>query len=128
VIQLRVFGHSRVLDDVVRQLAMIEGARHVILTGDGAAGVALLTADLVEDAVDQAVALVKRAGLPSEDVVLVRLDAIGPAVAQRPLASVVWADLLNQAGANARPLARYLVFMAAAGVIAAFGAIYAEQR
>jgi uncharacterized hydrophobic protein (TIGR00271 family) len=38
----------------------------------------------------------------------------------------VWADLLSQAGANARPLARYLVFMAAAGVIAAFGVIYAN--
>ena len=126
MIQLRVFGHSRVLDDIAKRLARIHGARHVILTGAGAAGVVLLTADLVEDAVDQAVALVKRAGLPSEDIVLVRLDAIGPAVAQRPLASVIWADLLNQAGANARPLARYLVFMAAAGVIAAFGVIYAE--
>jgi len=58
---------------------------------------------------------------------LLRLDAIGPAAAQRPLASVMWADLLSQAGANARPLARYLVFMAAAGVIAAFGVIYANS-
>ena len=57
---------------------------------------------------------------------LLQLDEIGPAVAQRPLASVVWADLLSQAGANARPLARYLVFMAAAGIIAAFGVIYAN--
>ena len=38
------------LADVARQLAMIEGTPHVILTGDGAAGAALLTADLVEDA------------------------------------------------------------------------------
>ena len=47
-----------------------------------------------------------------------------PSVAQRPLASVVWSDLLSQAGANARPFPRYLVFMAAAGIIAAFGVIY----
>jgi hypothetical protein len=39
---------------------------------------------------------------------------------------VIWADLLSQAGANARPLARYLVFMTTAGVIAAFGVIYAN--
>ena len=32
--------------------------------------------------------------------------------------------LLSQAGANARPLPRYLVIMAAAGIIAAFGVIY----
>jgi uncharacterized hydrophobic protein (TIGR00271 family) len=55
-----------------------------------------------------------------------RLDSIGPEVAQRPLASVIWADLLSQAGANSRPLARYLVFMATAGVIAVFGVIYAS--
>jgi hypothetical protein len=41
-------------------------------------------------------------------------------------ASVVWADLLSQAGQNARPFARYLVFMVAAGIIAAFGVIYAN--
>ena len=65
-------------------------------------------------------------GVPPEDVMLVRLDLIGPSVAQRPLASVVWADLVSQANANARPLARYLVFMIAAGVIAAFGVIYSN--
>jgi uncharacterized hydrophobic protein (TIGR00271 family) len=37
---------------------------------------------------------------------------------------VVWADLLDQAHVNARPLARYLVLMAVAGVIAGFGVIY----
>jgi uncharacterized hydrophobic protein (TIGR00271 family) len=57
-------------------------------------------------------------------VVLVRVETIGPAAAQRPLSSVVWADLVTQAGVNARPVARYLVFMAIAGVIAAFGVIY----
>ena len=62
--------------------------------------------------------------MPTEDVVQVRLESIGASVAQRPLASVVWSDLLSQAGANARPLPRYLVFMVAAGIIAAFGVIY----
>ena len=63
-------------------------------------------------------------GVPSEDVMLVRLDAIGRRVGQDPLSSVVWADLLSQANLNARPVARYLTFMAAAGVIAAFGVIH----
>jgi hypothetical protein len=98
----------------------------VLVSGNGAAGRALVTADLVDDAVDQAVETIKRRGLPLEDVALVRLESIGPALAQPPLASVVWADLLSQAGANARPLARYLVFMATAGVIATFGVIYAN--
>jgi uncharacterized hydrophobic protein (TIGR00271 family) len=65
--------------------------------------------------------------MPADDVELLRLDSIGPATSRLPLGGVVWADLLSQAGANARPLARYVVFMAVAGVIAAFGVIYDNQ-
>ena len=38
-------------------------------------------------------------------------------------ASLIWADVLGQASRNAWPVARYLVFMIVAGVIAAFGVI-----
>jgi uncharacterized hydrophobic protein (TIGR00271 family) len=124
LLQLRVFGASEELADVAESLERIQGSRHVIRTGDGADGHAVVTADLVDDAVDKALEQVKGMGVPAEDVVLVRLEAIGPAAAQRPLASVVWADLLTQATANARPFARFLVFMVMAGVIAAFGVIY----
>lgn len=113
--------------DVAQCLHEIPGARHVIRTGDGdsgESGEALVTADLVDDAVDRALQQVRRLGVPADDVILVREEAIGQAARQRPLATVVWADLLSQAGANARPFARYLVFMAAAGVIAGFGVIY----
>ena len=89
-------------------------------------GLAVVTADLADSAVDRALEHVKQMGVPADDVVMVRLDSIGPSAAQRPLASVVWADLVSQADANARPLARYLVFMIAAGVIAAFGVIYSN--
>jgi uncharacterized hydrophobic protein (TIGR00271 family) len=126
VLQLRVFGGSRLIADIADQLEQMHGARHVIVSGDGAAGQVLVTADLTDDAVDQVVETVTGRGVPVEDVALLRLESIGPTVAQHPLASVVWADLLSQAGANARPLARYLVLMATAGVIAAFGVIYAN--
>lgn len=126
MLQLRVFGTSSQMADVVERLEQIPGSRHVIQTGDGRLGRALVTADLVDDAVDRILEQVRQMGLPAEDVVLVRLDSIGPSVSQRPLASVVWVDLLSQAGANARPFARYLVFMAMAGVIAAFGVIYEQ--
>jgi uncharacterized hydrophobic protein (TIGR00271 family) len=98
----------------------------VLVTGAGASENSLVTADLADDAVDRALESVASLGLPAEDIVLVRVDSIGPATGQRPLATVVWADLLSQAGANASPLARYLVFMAAAGIIAALGVIYAN--
>jgi uncharacterized hydrophobic protein (TIGR00271 family) len=126
VMHLRVFGAPAVIADVANCMSDIPGSTHVVLTQDGLSGQALVTADLTADAVDPTLAQVRRLGVPTEDVVLLKLDSIGPSIAQRPLASVVWADLLSQAGANARPLARYLVFMAAAGIIAAFGVIYAN--
>ncbi len=126
MLQLRVFGSSGALAAVAEQLEAIPGSRHVLLTGDGAADRGLVTADLADEAVDRAVARVRELWVPADDLVLQRVDTIGPSTAQRPLASVVWSDLLSQAGANARPLARYLVFMAMAGIIAAFGVIYAN--
>jgi len=124
VLQMRVFGGSPAMADVAQHLEALAGARHVVRSGDGDSGNAVVTADLLDDAVDHALERVKRLGVPRDDIVLLRLDTIGPMVAQRPLATVVWADLLSQAGVNSRPLARYLLFMAAAGVIAAFGVIY----
>lgn len=124
MLQLRVFGTAPTLAAVVDSLQGLAGARHVIQMGNADLGGALVSADLVDDAVDGALEEVTRLGVPAEDVVLVRLESIGASVAQRPLASVVWSDLLSQAGANARPFPRYLVFMAAAGIIASFGVIY----
>jgi len=119
-----VFGPAAVIADLADGLERMPGSRHVMRTSDPGAGRALVTADLADDAVDGALEQANRLGVPPDDVVLVRLESIGAAAAQRPLASVVWADLLSQAGANARPFPRYLVFMAAAGIIAAFGVIY----
>ena len=99
----------------------------MLVLGDGDAGAAMAMADVTGDAADAALAALRELGVPPADVELLRIDSIGPATALRPLGGVVWADLLTQAGANARPLARYVVFMAAAGVIAAFGVIYDNQ-
>ena len=41
--------------------------------------------------------------------------------------NLVWADLLGQAGEHARPVARYLIFMAVAGVIASYGVLYGNS-
>jgi hypothetical protein len=119
VLRLRVFGASGLIADVAHQRERIQGASHGIVSDNGAGGQALVTADLVDETPDRVIEAIKRRGLQPEEVTLLRLESIGPAVAQRPLSSVVWADLLSQAGANARPLARCSVFMATAGVIAA---------
>lgn len=99
MLQLRVFGTPPTVAAVADSLQQIPGSRHVIQLGNGALGDTLVSADLVDDAVDRALEQLARLGVPVEDVV--RLESIGPSVAQRPLASVVWSDLLSQAGANA---------------------------
>ena len=127
VLQLRVYGELSTITQVAERVDAIPGSRHVLLTRDGGTADGLLTADVGAEAADAALVVVRELGVPAEDVELLRLESIGPATARRPLGGVVWADLLSQAGANARPLARYVVFMATAGVIAAFGVIYDNQ-
>ena len=127
MLQLRVYGASSTIADVADRVRALEGARHVLVLRDGDAGAAMAMADVTGDAADTALAALRELGVPPQDIELLRFEAIGPAAAFRPLGGVVWADLLSQAGANARPLARYVVFMAAAGVIAAFGVIYDNQ-
>jgi uncharacterized hydrophobic protein (TIGR00271 family) len=127
MLQLRVYGPPSRIARVAECVDAIPGSRHVLVTRDGDAGSAMATADVSGDAADAALAALHELGVPRDDVDLLRLDSIGPQAASRPLGGVVWADLLSQAGANARPLARYVVFMAAAGVIAAFGVIYDNQ-
>ena len=127
MLQLRVYGASSTIADVADRVRALEGARHVLVLRDGDAGAAMAMADVTGDAADTALAALRDLGVPPQDIELLRFEAIGPAAAFRPLGGVVWADLLSQAGANARPLARYVVFMAAAGVIAAFGVIYDNQ-
>jgi uncharacterized hydrophobic protein (TIGR00271 family) len=125
MLHLRVFVSPAAIDAVAESLSRLPGAAHFTRgdTGDGS-GRGVLTADLEPGAVDKALADLDRIGVPAEDFSLVRLDAIR--AGDRFGGAVVWADLLGQASAHARPVGRFLVFMLAAGVIAAYGVIYAN--
>jgi hypothetical protein len=96
-------------------LDALSGARHVGLTDMGRSDAVLVTADIRADLADAVLSMLERQGVPSGDVLLLRLDAIGPvAGAMEPLA-LVWADLVGRARVQARAPARYFVFMASAG-------------
>jgi uncharacterized hydrophobic protein (TIGR00271 family) len=127
MLQLRAFGDTSAMSDVAERLAALDGARHVSLTAGGRGGSALLTADVRAAVADGALEMVRALGIPAEDVSLLRLDVIGPGAAMDEPVALVWADLLGQARVNARTAVRYLVFMAVAGVIAAFGVIDEDQ-
>jgi uncharacterized hydrophobic protein (TIGR00271 family) len=115
------------MGDVADRLAALPGARHVSIANSGHDGNALVTADVRAAAADAALEMVRGLGIPAEDVSLLRFEAIDPASASSEPMALVWADLLGQARVNARTAVRYLVFMAVAGVIAAFGVIDQDQ-
>jgi uncharacterized hydrophobic protein (TIGR00271 family) len=127
VLQLRVYGPPAQMREVAERLAALPGSRHVLRTPGEDEESVLVTADVGGiGAADAALEAVRRLGVDDDDFELLRIDSIGPATATNPLGNVVWADLLGQAGTNARLLARYLVFMAIAGIIAAFGVVYSN--
>jgi uncharacterized hydrophobic protein (TIGR00271 family) len=124
MLHVRVHGPALAMETVAKRLAGVEGAAHITRAdaGDGS-GRALVTADLRPGAVDAVLERIDDLGVPATEVSLLRLEEIQHGPLRRETL-VVWADLLGTAGRNARPVARYLVFMAVAGVIAAYGVIY----
>ena len=128
MLHLRVFGSAPVMAEVAEVLSDLGGTRHITRTETGhRTDTVIVTADLHADAADAALRSLRRLGVHTDDFALLRVDAIQP-LARRPhRASLVWADLLGQAGEHARPVARYLAFMAAAGIIAAYGVVYRNK-
>jgi hypothetical protein len=123
VLQLRVYGQPATVAAVVEGLDGLSGVQHLSVVETGRDGVMSLTADVGADVADSVLAVVERLDVPTDDVVLLRLDRIGPVSGPTEPLALVWADLVGQARIQARAPARYFVFMAAAGVIAAFGVI-----
>jgi uncharacterized hydrophobic protein (TIGR00271 family) len=123
VLQLRVYGESRRMAAVAERLEALSGTRHVSLVEASAGRPSLVTADLRSEAADPALETLETLDVPAEDIALVRLDAIATEAGTSEASALIWADVLGQARSRARAPARYLVLMAAAGVIAALAVV-----
>jgi uncharacterized hydrophobic protein (TIGR00271 family) len=123
VLFLRVYATAATLGKVAEELEEHGSARHVILARGVRAGHALLTAEVHPEAADPVLEFLVSRGVAEEDIALARLDEIAPVGSAHPATSLIWADVLGQARRNARPVALYLAFTIAAGVIAGFGVI-----
>jgi uncharacterized hydrophobic protein (TIGR00271 family) len=122
MLQLRIYGHTAAMAVVAENLVELSGARHVSVMAAGRGDSAVVTADIRPQAADRALSELARLGVPADDVRLLRLETIGPSVADEPIV-LVWADLLSQARVRAQAPARYLVLMAVAGVIAGLAVV-----
>jgi uncharacterized hydrophobic protein (TIGR00271 family) len=90
------------------------------------AGGTVLSADVDPVVADEVVAALDELGIAVDDYVLVRQEVIAPPTVGRrrhgPQA-FAWFELMGEARANARPIARYLALMGVAGAIAALGVL-----
>jgi uncharacterized hydrophobic protein (TIGR00271 family) len=108
---------------VAERLDEVDGVARVRLVDATRARHAVVSAAVRPSAVDTTLEEVRRLGVPDADITLTRVELVGSLATGRADAGLVWADIIGSALLNARPIARYLAFMVAAGVIASYGVI-----
>ncbi len=127
MIKLEVFGESALMAAVARMLDESNDVDRITLTSAMRAGHSVVLATAHPSAVDQLLGDLRRLGVPEAQCTLMRVEVLGRSSGDTGEAGLVWEDVLGMAARNSRPIARYLVFMLAAGVIACFGVVlYSE--
>ena len=121
MIRLEVYGESEAMATVARRLDGNDDVTRVRLTDATRSGHALVLATVDPRAVDELLQDLRRLGVPDANVTLTRVEVLGRSSATGGEAGLVWEDVLGMAARNSRPIARYLAFMLAAGVIASYG-------
>jgi uncharacterized hydrophobic protein (TIGR00271 family) len=112
--------------DLLREL---EGVRRVVQQPDesAAAGSTVFVADVEPATADRLVEAIAELGIGVDDYLLTRIEVVAPQ--QRHLGGdggiegFAWVEVMGQARANSRPLARYLALINVAAIIAALGVI-----
>jgi uncharacterized hydrophobic protein (TIGR00271 family) len=123
VIRLEVFGESGAMAAVARLLDDNDEVSRVRLAGATRPRHAVVVAVVHPRAVDELLHDLRRLGVADTDVTLTREEVLGRSSGEGAEAGLVWEDVLGMASRNARPIARYLAFMLAAGVIASYGVL-----
>ena len=107
----------------------IDGVRRVVQQPDESEerGCSVFVADVEPAAADRLVEAIAELGIPVDDYVLSKIDVVAPLRRQlggdHGIEGFAWVEVMGQARANSRPLARYLALISVAAVIAACGVI-----
>jgi uncharacterized hydrophobic protein (TIGR00271 family) len=127
VLQLRASIPDRQGEHFHRLLGEQAGVRRVIRQPDAASPAAeVFVADVEPAAADPLVEAITEMGIAIDDYVLTKVDVVAPLRGLRggqEAAGFAWVEIVGQARANSRPLARYLALINVAAVIAALGVI-----
>jgi uncharacterized hydrophobic protein (TIGR00271 family) len=123
VINLEVFGKSGAMAMVAGRLDELDDVSRVRLVDATRPGLSVVSAAVRPRATDTTLDELRRLGVADGDITLTRVEVVGSLVTRTADASFVWTDVIGTARLNARPVARYLAFMFAAGVIGSYGVI-----
>ncbi|HKE63723.1 MAG TPA: DUF389 domain-containing protein [Micromonosporaceae bacterium] len=124
MLQLRVFGDADALADLSSWLkASALGEHTVLVPAHDDVGNALLIAEVPGESAQRVLARLDALGIQPNEIALLRIDNMGPVLPGARSASLIWPDMVGLARRNSRPVSRYLVFMAVAGVIAGYGVL-----
>ncbi|MBS1888919.1 MAG: DUF389 domain-containing protein [Actinobacteria bacterium] len=110
-------------------LRELRGVRRVVRQPDEAAreGQTVFVADIEPAAADELVAAIEAMGIAVDDYLLTRVEVVAPQPRHLRggggIEGFAWIEVMGQARANSRPLARYLALINVAAVIAALGVI-----
>lgn len=115
-------------ENLVSALGGIGGVRRVTATDEVANGDRVVSADVAPGHADAVLSALHRARLHGDDYVLVREDSVTRRIStDRPGGEFSWVEIVGEARANARPVARYVTLMAVSGWIAGLGVITHSQ-
>jgi uncharacterized hydrophobic protein (TIGR00271 family) len=128
VLQLRASIPDQQGDRFHRLLCEHTGVRRVVRQPDVSANAAeVFIADVEPAAADPLIEAIDELKVAHEDFVLTKLDVVAPlrhlGGEHGGAAGFAWVEIVGQARANSRPLARYLALLNVAAVIAALGVI-----
>jgi uncharacterized hydrophobic protein (TIGR00271 family) len=127
VLRLRVSLHEDGADALSQALGGAQGIHRMVSSRqEEASERVVVSADVTPSAADEVLRLIAEHGIPVDDYLLVRQDAIAPSRIRphgRGGQGFAWVELMGEARANSRPIGRYLALMGVAGVIAGLGVI-----
>jgi uncharacterized hydrophobic protein (TIGR00271 family) len=114
-------------------LRELDGVRRVSRQPDESCSdpLTVFVADIEPAAADQLIEAIEAMGISVDDYVLARIDVVAPQrthfAGHRATDGLAWVEVMGQARANSWPLARYVVLINVAAVIAAVGVIISNS-
>ncbi len=127
MLRLRTTTGASARDELVGALKRTTGVHRVTSEPDACQKGWVVSADLSPVAADRVLSSLQGIGIDRDDYVIVRQDVIaprfGPASLTHAEEGFSWAEVMGEARANSRPIARYVILMMVAGWLAALGVI-----